>query len=91
MDRTNKTASVHLLMEERLYLGAVTSDKWDKIDSGKWIQKTVWNRMVTMMDRDQPHKKDDLMENTLSSWVTPKSTLLMHFVPVGNFHQVQNA
>ena len=33
-----------------------SSDKWDKITSGKWIQKTVWNRMVTMMERDQPHK-----------------------------------
>jgi hypothetical protein len=32
---------------------SVTPDKWDKIDSGKWIQKEVWNRM---MDRDQSHK-----------------------------------
>ena len=30
--------------------------KWDKIASGKWIQKAAWNRMVTMMERDQPHK-----------------------------------
>jgi hypothetical protein len=33
-----------------------TSDKWDMIATGKWIQKTVWNRMVTTMERDQSHK-----------------------------------
>ena len=31
-------------------------DKWDMIASGKWIQKAAWNRMVTTMERDQPHK-----------------------------------
>ncbi len=31
------------------------SDKWDTITSGKWIQKVVWNRMVTMSERDQLH------------------------------------
>ena len=33
-----------------------TPDKGDKIASGQWIQKAVWNRMVTMMERDQTHK-----------------------------------
>jgi hypothetical protein len=32
------------------------SDKWDTIASGNWIQKAVWNRMVTALERDQPHK-----------------------------------
>ncbi len=32
------------------------SDKWDMIVTGKWMQKTVWNRWVTTLDRDQPHK-----------------------------------
>ena len=27
-------------------------DKWDEIDSGNWIQKSVWNRMVTTLERD---------------------------------------
>ena len=31
-------------------------DKWDVIASGNWIQKAVWNRMVTTLERDQPHK-----------------------------------
>ena len=31
-------------------------DQWDTISSGNWIQKTVWNRMVTVSERDQPHK-----------------------------------
>ena len=31
------------------------SDKWDTITSRKWIQKVVWNRMVTMSERDQLH------------------------------------
>ncbi len=31
-------------------------DKWDMIVSGKWIQKVAWNRMVTTMEWDQPHK-----------------------------------
>ncbi len=33
-----------------------TSAKWDMITSGKWIQKTVWNRWVTTREREQPHK-----------------------------------
>ena len=28
------------------------ADKWDPIDSGNWIQKSVWNRMVTTLERD---------------------------------------
>ena len=35
---------------------ATAPDKWDTIVSGNWIQKTVWNRMVTVSERDQPHK-----------------------------------
>ena len=31
-------------------------DKWDEIVSGNWIQKAVWNRMVTTLESDQPHK-----------------------------------
>ena len=31
-------------------------DKWDTIASGNWIQKAAWNRMVTALERDQPHK-----------------------------------
>ena len=27
-----------------------TPDKWDVIDSGNWLQKTVWNRMVTVLE-----------------------------------------
>jgi hypothetical protein len=30
--------------------------KWDMITTGRWIQKTVWNRWVTESERDQPHK-----------------------------------
>ncbi len=30
--------------------------KWDMIESGQWIQKAVWNRWVTTMERDQSHK-----------------------------------
>ena len=30
--------------------------KWDMIASGKWMQKVVWNRWVTTLERDQPHK-----------------------------------
>ena len=30
--------------------------KWDMIASGKWMQKAAWNRWVTTMVRDQPHK-----------------------------------
>ena len=30
--------------------------KWDMIATGKWIQKAVWNRWVTTLERDQPHK-----------------------------------
>ena len=44
----------------------VTSpDKWDVIDSGKWIQKVEWNRMVTVSERDQPHKTP-----VTSTWTT---------------------
>jgi hypothetical protein len=32
------------------------TDKWDMIATGKWIQKTVWNRWVTKSERDHPHK-----------------------------------
>jgi hypothetical protein len=32
------------------------SSKWDMIETGKWMQKTVWNRWVTTLERDQPHK-----------------------------------
>ncbi len=35
---------------------STASDKWEAIVSGKWIQKTEWNRMVTTSERDQPHK-----------------------------------
>ena len=35
---------------------STTSDKWDVIVSGNWIQKAVWNRMVTVSERNQPHK-----------------------------------
>ena len=37
-------------------LDTVSPDKWYKIVSAKWIQKVVWNRMVTVMERDQFHK-----------------------------------
>ena len=30
--------------------------KWDMIATGRWIQKAVWNRWVTVLERDQPHK-----------------------------------
>jgi len=30
--------------------------KWDIISSGDWIQKGVWNRWVTILERDQPHR-----------------------------------
>ncbi len=30
--------------------------KWDMIATGRWIQKTAWNRWVTESERDQPHK-----------------------------------
>jgi hypothetical protein len=33
-----------------------TSAKWDMITTGKWIQKAVWNRWVTTLERDQSHK-----------------------------------
>ena len=32
-------------------------DKWDTIATGRWMQKAAWNRMVTTMMRDQPHKQ----------------------------------
>ena len=44
----------HIQLEQRWR--STESDKWDVIDSGNWIQKTVWNRMVTVSDRDQLHK-----------------------------------
>ncbi len=34
--------------------------KWDMIASGKWMQKAAWNRWVTTMERDQPHKTLDV-------------------------------
>ena len=34
----------------------IAPDKWDAIASGNWIQKTVWNRMVTASERAQSHK-----------------------------------
>ena len=30
--------------------------KWDIIASGNWIQKGTWNRWVTTLERDQPHR-----------------------------------
>jgi hypothetical protein len=30
--------------------------KWDMIATGKWIQKSAWNRWVTKSERDQSHK-----------------------------------
>jgi len=30
--------------------------KWDMIPTGKWIQKAVWNRWVTTLERGQSHK-----------------------------------
>ena len=30
--------------------------KWDMITDGKWMQKEVWNRLVTTLERDQTHK-----------------------------------
>ena len=35
---------------------ATAPDKCDAIASGRWIQKEVWNRMVTVSERDQPHQ-----------------------------------
>ncbi len=35
----------HIQLEQ--WWRSTESDKWDVIDSGNWIQKTVWNRMVT--------------------------------------------
>ena len=35
---------------------AIAPDKWEAIASGNWIQKAAWNRMVTTLERDQPHK-----------------------------------
>ena len=29
---------------------ATAPEKWDAIASGNWIQKTVWNRMVTVLE-----------------------------------------
>jgi hypothetical protein len=31
--------------------------KWDMIASGKWMEKAVWNRWVTTLERDHSHKK----------------------------------
>ena len=39
--------------------------KWDIIESGKWIQKSVWNRWVTTLELDQPHKTP-----ITSTWTT---------------------
>ena len=46
-----------------------TSEKWDVIASGNWIQKAVWNRMVTVLERDQPHKTP-----VTFTWTTDLST-----------------
>ena len=32
-----------------------STEKWETVTSGKWIQKTTWNRMVTRTMREQPH------------------------------------
>ncbi len=31
--------------------------KWDMIVSRKWMEKAVWNRWVTTLERDHSHKK----------------------------------
>ena len=54
---------VHIQMEQSWRANA--SDKWDTIDSGKWVQKSVWNRMVTTSERDQFHKTP-----VTSTWTT---------------------
>jgi hypothetical protein len=41
------------------------SAKWDMIATGKWIQKSVWNRWVTRSERDQSHKTP-----ITSTWTT---------------------
>ena len=46
----------HMKFEQNWRSEATMSDKWDTISSGKWIHKTVWNRMVTVSERDQLHK-----------------------------------
>ena len=30
-------------------------EKWEKVASGLWIQKTVWNRTVIRSEREQSH------------------------------------
>jgi hypothetical protein len=42
-----------------------TPDKWDMIASGKWMQKAAWNRWMTTLERDQPHKTP-----ITSTWTT---------------------
>ena len=41
------------------------SVKWDMIETGKWMQKAVWNRWVTTLERDQPPKTP-----ITSTWTT---------------------
>jgi hypothetical protein len=48
---------------------SASPEKWEKIASGQWIQKAVWNRMVTLMERDQPHKTP-----VTSTWTTDLMT-----------------
>ena len=42
-------------MESEQNWTSASPEKWEKIASGRWIQKTVWNRMVTLTEREQPH------------------------------------
>ena len=48
---------------------STTPDKWDTIVSGNWIQKAVWNRMVTTSELDHLHKTP-----VTSTWTTDFST-----------------
>ena len=32
-----------------------STEKWDTVASGQWMQKAAWNRMVTRTMREQPH------------------------------------
>jgi len=32
-----------------------STEKWEKVASGQWMQKAAWNRMVTRTIRELPH------------------------------------
>jgi hypothetical protein len=76
-ERSENTDGDHQMQDQNWRSDAPV--KWDMIVTGKWMQKETWNRWVTTLEWDQPHKTP-ITTTWTTDFLTREGNIQMGFV-----------